>query len=182
MFNPPPSVADVSSLFSLSCLRHYRRSSFAFVIRHRHFTSTFLRPLAPRALPRFLATTDALTPARWLFGPCGHEHPSDPGGSPCFSRPHLQPFCPQPPHRPSPGIWLRSPLLSARDRQPLDPVSAQGQRELFPHGLWPELRSALAGSPVGVAESGLRCVMCFRSRCYGLFTSGSSPPRVATTQ
>ena len=33
--------------------------------------STFLRPFAPRALPRFPATMNALTPARRLFGPHG---------------------------------------------------------------------------------------------------------------
>ena len=33
-------------------------------ISHKSPASTFLRPFAPRALPRFLATMDALTPAR----------------------------------------------------------------------------------------------------------------------
>ena len=154
----------------------------AFVIRHGRSASTFLRPLAPRALPRFLATTDALTPAGRLFGPCGHEHRSVPGGSPCLSRPHFRPFCPQPPRRPSPGISVRSRFGSARDRQPADPVALRRQRECLPTGSWPGLRTALAGSPVGVAESGSRCVMFIRIVTDGLFTSGSSPPRVATTQ
>ena len=107
MFNPGPSVPDLSSLFSLSCLSHYRRSSLSFVIPHGRSSSTFLRPLAPRALPRFLATTNALTPLGRFFGPCGHERRSDPEGSPCLSRPHFQPFCSQPLHHPSPGISVR---------------------------------------------------------------------------
>jgi len=48
-----------------SCLRspfrHYRWFVFARYVLH---LSTFLRPLTPRALPRFFATMDALTPAR----------------------------------------------------------------------------------------------------------------------
>ena len=167
MFHPPPTVADVSGLWRRGRPRHCRRSSFRFVIRHGLSTSTFLRPLAPRALPRFLATMDALTSAGRLFGPCGHEHRSDPGGSPCLSRSHVQPFCPQPPHRPSPGICFRSRFTSARDRQPLDPASRGKQRDALPSRSWPGLRTALAGSPVGVAESGLRCVRFILSPCYG---------------
>ena len=48
-----------------SCLRspfrHYRWFVFVRYVLH---LSTFLRPLTPRALPRFFATMDALTPAR----------------------------------------------------------------------------------------------------------------------
>jgi hypothetical protein len=154
-------------LFSLSCLSHYRRSNWAFVIRHRRSTSTFLRPLAPRALPRFLATTDALTPVGRFFGPCGHERPSGPGGSPCLPRPHFQPFCPQPPRRPSHGICARSPFVSARGRRPMDPASARRLKESFLPGSWPGLRTALAGSPVGAAESGSLCVISCMSRRYG---------------
>ena len=45
----------------LSPCRHFRRVAFTRYGLHR---STFLPPLAPRALPRFLATMEALTPAR----------------------------------------------------------------------------------------------------------------------
>jgi len=110
---------------------------------------------------------DALTPARRLFGPCGHEHRSGPGGSPCLSRPHFQPFCPQPPRRLSHGICVRSRSRSARDRRPVDRTSARRPKESFLPGSWRGLRSALAGSPVGAAESGLLCVMSFMSRHYG---------------
>ena len=49
-----------------------------------------------------------------------------------------------------------------------------------PQGLGLGFATALAGSPVGVAESDSRCVGHVVTD--GLFTSGSSPPRVATTQ
>jgi len=164
MFNPPPSVADLSSLFSLGRPRHYRRSKLAFVIRHGRSTSTFLRPLAPRALPRFVATTDALTPAGRFFGPCGHEPRAVPGGSPCLSPTHVQPFCSQPLHRPSPGISVRSRFVSARVCQPADPVALRQQREYLPFRSWPGLRNSarrLAGrcSRIGFT-------LCL-SRCYG---------------
>ncbi len=164
MFNPPPSVADLSSLFSLSCLSHYRRSNWAFVIRHRHSTSTFLRPLAPRALPRFLATTDALTPAGRFFGPCGHELRSVPGGSPCLSRPHVQPFCPQPLHRLRPGLSARSRLGSARDCQPADPLALRREREFFPCRSWPGLRNRTRRLASRCSRIGF--TLCW-SHCYG---------------
>ena len=58
-FHPGPWALGFSCLFS-PC-GHCRRFDFAHYKLH---ASTFLRPLAPRALPRFLATMDALTPAR----------------------------------------------------------------------------------------------------------------------
>lgn len=182
MFYPPPTVEGICGLLRRGCPRHCRRWVLALIGLGLH-ASTFLRPLAPRALPRFVATTDALTPNGRLFGPCGHELRSSPGGSPCLSRPHFQPFCPQPLHHPGHGICVGSVFFSARDRRPEDPGRRGGQRESFPQGSWRGLRTALAGSPVGLAESGLRCVML---SCHvvtdGLFTSGSSPPRVTTTQ
>src|SRR5881396_3304261 len=72
MFHPPPTVVDVCGLWRRGVPRHCRRS-IGFVIGHRLHASTFLRPLAPRALPRFLATTDALTPGRRLFGRSARE-------------------------------------------------------------------------------------------------------------
>src|SRR5205823_8327213 len=87
--------------------------------------------------------------------------------SPWLPRPHLQPFCPQPPRRPSHGICSRSRFCSARGRWPEDPALGPEQREQLPRRSWRGLRTALAGSPVGVAESGLRCVMFDMSRYYG---------------
>jgi len=58
-FHPFPSGAGLSSL--LSPCRHFRW--FAFT-RYGLHQSTFLPPLAPRALPRFPATMEALTAAR----------------------------------------------------------------------------------------------------------------------
>ncbi len=164
MFNPPPPVADVSGLFSLGRPSHYRRSILAFVMRHGLSTSTFLRPLAPRALPRFFATTDALTPAGRFFGLCGHEPRSVPGGSPCLSRTHVQPFCSQPLHRPSPGISVRSRFISARVCQPADPVPWRVQRECFPSRSWPGLRNSARRLASRCSRIGF--TLCL-SRCYG---------------
>ena len=164
MLDPQPSVADVSSLFSLGRPRHYRRSNLAFVIRHGRSTSTFLRPLAPRALPRFVATMDALTPVGRFFGPCGHELRSVPGGSPCLSRTHVQPLCSQPLHRPSPGILVRSRFVSARVCQPADPVAWRPQREVFPCRSWPGLR--ISARRLAGRCSRIGFTLCW-SHCYG---------------
>ena len=56
-FGPRPSVANRSGLFSQ---RHFHRVAFH---APDPFASTFLRPFAPRALPRFFARMDALTSA-----------------------------------------------------------------------------------------------------------------------
>ena len=104
MFYPPPSVADVSSLFILGCPSHYRRSFFGSVIRHGLSTSTFLRPLAPRALPRFFATMDALTPAGRFFGPCGHERRLFPAGLPASLAHTSNPSVPNHPTAPAPAF------------------------------------------------------------------------------
>jgi hypothetical protein len=58
-FGPRPSGAHVSGLFSR--LGHCRRG---FLRSRGHFTSIFLCPLAPPALPGFLTTTDTLTPGQ----------------------------------------------------------------------------------------------------------------------
>ena len=99
-----------------------------------------------------------------------------PNGSPCLSRPRFQPFRPQPPHRPSHGICSRSRFVSARGRRPEDPARCCGHRDLLPQGSWPGLRTALAGSPVGLAESGLLCVMSFMSLRYGRVVHLRQPP------
>ena len=153
-------------MFSRSCLRHCRRSN-SLVRVHVPCVSTFLPPLAPRALARFVATMEALTPAQRLFGPSGHEHRSGPGGSPCLLRPHFQPFCPQPPRRLNHAICSRSQFVSVRDCMPVDHARPSEHGEALPCRSWHRLRTALAGSPVGAAESGLLCVMSVMSRRYG---------------
>src|SRR3954466_11346627 len=61
-FHPGPSGRDVSGTFSPG--GHCRRLGF----RDRgHCVSTSLHPFAPPALPGFVATMGALTPARRLF-------------------------------------------------------------------------------------------------------------------
>jgi len=89
----------------------------------------------------------------------------NPSGSPCLAHPCFPPFRPQPPHRPSPGIYVHPVWVC-----PGPPARGPGLREEteggFPRGSWPGLRTALAGSPVGVAESGSRCSFD-TSHCYG---------------
>jgi hypothetical protein len=179
---PEPLLRVLSSLFSRPWLRHSRRSS-CLVMVHVPCASTFLHPLAPRALPRFLATMDALTPTRRLFGSLDHEHRSVPGGSPCLSRTHFQPFRPQPPRRLSHVICSGPLFLSVRGRAPSNLTILGWSEAPRLLGSRSGLRSALAGSPVGLAESGSACLMSLhRLLTDGLLTSGSSPPRVATTQ
>jgi hypothetical protein len=90
-----------------------------------------------------------------------------PNGSPCFSRAHFHPFRPQPPCRPPPNISVRSPFSSVREVAPLNPGALAPQRDFLPLGSGTGLRTALAGSPVGLAESGSRCAISFMSPCYG---------------
>lgn len=71
-FHPVPLCGlSFSRLFSLC--RHCH--GFPFVL-HSPSTSTFLHPFAPRALPRFHANMDALTPARLALRTLirGNEH------------------------------------------------------------------------------------------------------------
>jgi hypothetical protein len=62
-------------------LSHFWHSRGWKLLAHRSHASTFLRPFAPRALPRFYATMDALTPARGALRTLirGNEHPPWPG-------------------------------------------------------------------------------------------------------
>lgn len=146
--------------------RHWRRSACPVVRRGLH-ASTFLRPFAPRALPRFCATMDALTPSGRRCGPCDSQLRSVRGESPCLSRPHFQPFCPQPHRRLDHAICARSRSASARGRLPVNLARAGAPRVFVPLGSWQGLRTALAGSPVDSAESGSRCVIVLVARCYG---------------
>jgi hypothetical protein len=120
---------------------------------------------------------DALTPTGRLFGPCDHEHRSDPGGSPCLLRPHFQPFRPQPLRHPSHGICSGSlfllPVTASHGTLP----SFQGRGSLFPHGCCHGLCTASAGSPVGAAESGSRRVIILST----LLRMDCSPPAAATS-
>ena len=56
-----PSHVCLAQSVGLSRCRHSR---YGWCLPVRHVPSTFLRPFAPRALPRFIARTDALTPGR----------------------------------------------------------------------------------------------------------------------
>lgn len=177
MFNPGPSVPNPSSLFSLSFLSHYRRFSLFLFIRHRPSVSTFLRPLAPRALSRFFATMDALTPLRRLLGPCGLELRSVLKGLPAYLVSTSNPSVLNHSTTPAPPFFFFVPfMLSFCTGRPASGPSRRVTTEgSLPSRSWPGLRTAPAVSPVGVAESGSRCVVHFVTD--GLFTSGSSPPQ-----
>jgi len=71
-FNPLPlSTAALSHLFSPTVAGHCREFVFARASLH---ASTSLRPFTPRALPRFLASMGALTPARQAHSlPCAGQ-------------------------------------------------------------------------------------------------------------
>jgi len=62
-FHAPTVALAQHSSTRLTASRH------PLVIRHVLCASTSRPPLAPRALPRLLATTEALTPAGRFFGP-----------------------------------------------------------------------------------------------------------------
>ena len=70
-----PLFLDLSGLFSP--FEHSHRLNIPMSDPH---VSTFLRPFAPQALPRFSATVDALTPARAALRShtSGHEHRPNP--------------------------------------------------------------------------------------------------------
>ena len=84
--------------------RHCRRAVARSLI---HSASISLHPFAPRALPRFIATTDALTPERPVLRVLirGNERRACfPLRSPCFPYQTFQPFCLQP-LVVAPGTW-----------------------------------------------------------------------------
>jgi len=154
--------------------RHSRRR-LECLIGHVPYVSTFLRPLAPRALPRFMATTDALTPAGRLFGPLGAMNTglSSTAGLPVYLVHSSNRSVPNHPTVSPSVICFRSRFISERRGRPVDPVARGTQREVLPRGFGSRLRTAVAGSPIGLAESDLRSVMSLH--VMSLRTGCSSP-------
>ena len=145
-FNPRPSVPDLSGPSSL--VRHCTRLSSVLSVLH---ASTFLPPLAPRPLRRFIATMEALTPIRLsLDVQVSLLHvPNLPDHS-------------VPNHPASPVVALPRYVLSlsATDL----PVAFQrSSRAYFPHGS--RLRHWLAGSPKRHGRNG-----------FVILRTGRSPP------
>ncbi len=125
------------------------------------FPSTFLHPLAPRALPRFFATTGALTPARTALRTLirGNEHrPSSEQVS--LVHPAQPSMHSVTKHLACPAI--ASPLPTQRDRLP---------------GLYPGLGFALNPQARRYARPNR---VRYPTDCT--FASGCSPPRLTTTQ
>ena len=160
MFHPVPFFGPgFSRLFSL--FRHSHRFSFVHV---DPYTSTFLRPFAPRALPRFSATMGALTPARLALRTLylSNEHQPLSGQVSLLNtaRPSM--------HSVSKHLArsvIASMLPTQRDRLP-------GLR------LWTSrsgLRLESEGSSLRTAESS-----SYRTDC--MFASGCSPPQLTLAQ
>ena len=161
----------VSGLLRRGWPRHWRRSS-CLVLGHGFCASTFLPPLAPRALPRFLATMEALTPAGRFFGPLGHERRSDPDGSPCLSRTHVQPFCLQPPAAPATSFVLFT-LLSVRGRTPENLASAMEAQGRCPSGVL--ARASHSARRLAGRQGRIEFTLCHVIHVTSLRT-GCSPP------
>ena len=131
--------------------------------------STFLPPLAPRALPRFLATTEALSPSGHGSSgpPSGHERRSFPLVIPDSYRSNFRPFYLHPPH----AFLSFCSLCSPEDRSRIfrSPFS-----ERIPFLASP-LRSRLANASGRIEFSIVLFMDCS-------FAFGCSPPRLSTTQ
>jgi len=125
------------------------------------YLSTCLHPLAPRALPRFLATTGALTPAQGALRALtrGNEHPPYPKQVSLIhmARPSLHSVTK---HLTRPAI--ASPLPAQRDRLP-------GSRPVQDFTSNPQARRYARPNRV-------------RHPTDCRFPSGCSPPRLAATQ
>jgi len=126
-----------------------------------HRPSIFLHPLAPRSLPRFFATTGALTPAQWALRTLsrGNEHPPCPGQVSLIhsARPSMHSVTI---HLTRPAI--ASPLPAQRDRLP---------------GLCPGLDFALGLQAHRYARPNR-----VRHPTDCIFASGCSPPHLAAAQ
>jgi hypothetical protein len=148
-FGPQPGVspqtAGLSDLRSLEW--HSRRSCFRGWVLH---ASISLRPFAPQALPCFVATMDALTPARRLFVP--HVAAMNTG----WFRAGLSAY----------HVWPSGHSVSKHLSAPavaLAHYPSARRASLSSSGSG--LRLISAGSPVGPAESSSR-----------LLRTGRSPP------
>ena len=142
-FNPGPAAPDLSGPSSL--FRHWGRLRFRPSFCH---VSTFLPPLAPRPLRRFIATMEALTPIR-----LSHAY-----RSPCFTYSTFLTI-------PSPTTW-RSPVTAlSRYALPLSvtglPVAFQRLSAYFPHGS--RLHHFNAGSPETPGRNGFVSLRTGRS-------------------
>ena len=136
---------------------HCRRSWFHRSIPH---VSTFLRPFAPPALPGFLATMDALTPAGWVdlggaavFRSCRSRR--RPQAWSVWVWPNRRHLCPQDPSR-NPGqvslLHVNEPSDHSVSNHHLPFRSGIVWRD--PNGPTPSgLRHSLASSPKQPAES-----------------------------
>jgi hypothetical protein len=129
---------------AVSRLRHSRRCvSTAF----GHHVSTFLHPFAPPALPGFLATTSALTPARWRDVQARSAPPrrAVPRGPFSTCAAQVSSLHVSHPFRSLPSPTTSLPPMTALTPNPSASWASCSHR--------PGLRLSIAGSPVSTAES-----------------------------
>jgi len=170
--------------FSRLCSPFGHCRGVRFVVCGLH-SSTFLRPFTPRALPRFLANMDALTPGRRVLRTYtrGNELPTCPGQ---VSLVHMAlsslHSVTNHPTRPV----IASMLPTQRDRlpvlglRPANPLPCRGLANLWQTTCFRPCSSL----DFAIDEKARRCVRPNRVRpptdCK--FVSGCSPPRLAATQ
>jgi hypothetical protein len=129
----------------------------------------FLRPLTPRALPRFSATMDALTPVGRLFGPLGHEHRSVPQRVSLLLS-STRPTVLSPTTRPSPSRHFSSSTLFLWSESQADPSTLWPWRHRGALPTWVQVRAS---------HSTLLCVRLRRRTSAAApcrFGIGAEPP------
>ena len=166
-------------------LSHFWHSRGWKLLAHRSPASTFLRPFAPRALPRFLATMDALTPVQGALRTHtkGNEHPPRPEQVSLvhMTRPSLHSVTNHPTR---PVIAFLLP--TQRDRlpdpglRPATPIPCRGLANLWQTSCF----RPCSGLDFAINEQARRSVRPNRVRhptdCK--FAAGCSPPRLTATQ
>ena len=173
MFHPSPSGLGLSGLLRRRGLRHWRRSSCSFVIHTGFHGFHFPASLGSTVVTRFVATTDALSPAGRLQAlttllACP---PSDPGRFPCLLHSPFPSFRLQPPSGGGAAFLSLTVCFSSRSLTRL-PATSQAVPFLGRHGLRVGFRSAVAGSSRRLAESSSLCLMSHET----LLRTDSSPP------
>ncbi len=162
-FDPVPSARGLSG--TCSPFGHCHRWGFRRLV---HRVSTFLRPLARPALPGFLATMDALTPTRGLFGSFMNT---------TWSRAGLPVSC----------IWPSDHSVSNHPAGPVIALTRYPSASRISGSLRSRLRQYPAGSPPGKAESSLLALrtgrsppvashLLFRVRSYHWLQAGERVP------
>ena len=162
MFHPSPRGLGLSSVLRRRGLRHCRRSSLSLVIHPGFHGFHFPASLGSTVVTRFLATTDALTPAGRLFGPLSTVNTA------CPRRVSLIISLDRP--------TILSPTIGATtgDRPAVRRFGLLASRPLY------RLRQSIEGSPVHADRIEFTAARPAASLCYGrvvLVPVLPTPPR-----